>query len=579
MSRAAAAALLLLSGAQLASAWVGGGLVSTPALLLGTALAGYLVGAVVPRWAAAGLVVVSAGALASAHQLDSPGAYPVLDDFVFSLLTVGAPALAGAVVRVRASQVRELQRVADLLSAQRAAEVRAAQLEERNRVQLRLHRGFTEQVAAIAMRAESAVGVDGGDGGAARQALADVETAARQGLDELRAALGALRVEATLSPTSGGTGSARAEPLGPVDVGLAATVAVAVAVESVVSPQAEGPVVLNVLMGLSAGAPLAVRRHRPLAACALSLTALAAMSAWLTPATAMVTSISVLLVCSYVVGAHVAGRGRVVGVALVLGGLGLLAVLGTGGPPEAADVVPMVVFIGLAVGVGVVSAGWSVRAAELSAAVAELERGRDVEVGLAVAEQRNRLASELHDTVAHAMTVICLQASAGQVGAASASQEEPLDAILTTARTALGELRNGLENATERRDLGVEDLAAQAGRAGLRPEVRVTGRLEDLPSESRRVAVRIMREAITNAGRYAPGSVVVIEVDAGPQLQLRVTDAGAGPLGGGAGDVGAGTGLQGLAEEVARVGGTLSWGPTEAGFSVEAALPGVEVLV
>ena len=84
-------------------------------------------------------------------------------------------------------------------------------------------------------------------------------------------------------------------------------------------------------------------------------------------------------------------------------------------------------------------AGWTTRAAELRATVAELERGRDAEVGLAVAEQRNRLAGELHDTVAHAMTVICLQASAGQVSPEAAR----LDAILDTARSSLELLRTG----------------------------------------------------------------------------------------------------------------------------------------
>src|SRR5688500_10350273 len=88
MLRAAAAValLLLLSGAQLADAARGGGLVGTPPLLLGSALAGYLVG-LAARWpVAVGAVGLSALALPWAHQLESPGAYPVLDDFVFSLV-------------------------------------------------------------------------------------------------------------------------------------------------------------------------------------------------------------------------------------------------------------------------------------------------------------------------------------------------------------------------------------------------------------------------------------------------------------------------------------------------------------
>src|SRR5690606_35613732 len=98
------------------------------------------------------LVVVAAASLTWAYQLGDPGAYPVLDDFVFALLVVGAPALAGAAVRGRAAQVRELDRLARLLDGQRRAEVRAVQLEERNRLEVSLHRGFSEQVSAIAMR-------------------------------------------------------------------------------------------------------------------------------------------------------------------------------------------------------------------------------------------------------------------------------------------------------------------------------------------------------------------------------------------------------------------------------------------
>src|SRR5690606_11438227 len=157
--------------------------------VLGTATAGYLVG-VTSRWPVAGGAVLAAvPALTWAHQLTDPGVYPVADDVVFSLVSVGALSIGGAGVQLRAAQVRELKRVAALLEAQRETEVRAARLAERNRVEIRLHRGFSEHVAAIAMRAESAVGADA-DG--VRQALADIERAARACLDELREALGSL---------------------------------------------------------------------------------------------------------------------------------------------------------------------------------------------------------------------------------------------------------------------------------------------------------------------------------------------------------------------------------------------------
>jgi signal transduction histidine kinase len=89
-----------------------------------------------------------------------------------------------------------------------------------------------------------------------------------------------------------------------------------------------------------------------------------------------------------------------------------------------------------------------------------------------------------------------------------------------------------------------------------------------------------VREAITNAGRYAPGSRVRIEVAVGGQLRLFVADEGA-PEAVPAGVViaGSGSGLPGLAAETERAGGTLTWGPHGSGFRVEATLPGAGVVV
>ena len=240
MSRAVAALALLfaLVALQLGDALRGGDLVGTPVLMLGSALAGYLVG-VASRWPVVlGAVLAAVPALTWAHQLADPGAYPVADDVMFSLFSVGASALGGAVVRGRAAQARELRRVAALLETQRGAEVRAARLEERNRLEIRLHRGFSEQAAAIAMRAESAVGAEAA---AVRRALADVESATRASLDELREVLSSLRDE----PAATGTAPAplpttvvRPEPLGRADLAVGAVIGAMLAVESVVTPQA-----------------------------------------------------------------------------------------------------------------------------------------------------------------------------------------------------------------------------------------------------------------------------------------------------------------------------------------------------
>ena len=95
-----------------------------------------------------------------------------------------------------------------------------------------------------------------------------------------------------------------------------------VAVESVVAAGSRGPAVLNVLVALLAGVPLVVRRIRPVTACAGAVVALLVMAAWLTPPTAMVTPILVMLVCGYAAGAYAEGLGRVAGLAVMLGGSG-----------------------------------------------------------------------------------------------------------------------------------------------------------------------------------------------------------------------------------------------------------------
>ncbi len=572
MPRAVAAVVLLLSvvALQLADALRGGVLAGTPILILGSAVAGYLVG-LTCRWPVTlGAGLSAASVLTWAHQLADPGVHPVPDDFVFSLLCVGAPALAGAVVQGRSDQVRELRRVAALLEAQRGAEVRRARLEERNRLQVLLYRGFSEQMAAIAVRAESAVGAEDVE---MRRALADIEGAARASLDELRGVLGSLRDESeTNRAEPARTPVAPPAPVGRADIALGSVIGALLAVESVVSPQAHGPALLNVLVALLAAAPLVIRRQHPVTSCALTLSGLTVMAVWLTPPTVMVTSILAVLTCGYVVGAHGRGGQRIVGAALVLGALVLLAWTDPRGLADPAALAPMLAFTAIAVGVGVVSAGWSQRAAELVATVAELERGREVEVGLAVAEQRNRLAAELHDTVAHAMTVICLQASAGQVRPGP----HTLDTLLDAARSGLHELRDGLGHLVEDGELGVAGLSAQARRAGLRPQVRVIGRMDDLPPETRSMAARVLREALTNAGRYAPSSSVRIEVAASDVLRLSVLDEGPDtpPERG----LGSGTGLATLAQEVSRRGGTMSWGPSGEGFHVSATLPGIGVL-
>lgn len=566
-----AAGVLLLAAVQLADALRGGALVSSPPLMLLTVAAGYLLG-LTNRVPVVALCATGAAALLTwAWQVEDPGGYPVLDDFVFALLAVGAPASAGAVVRLRAAQVHELDRLTARLTEQRADQVRLARLQERARVEARLHRGFGEQVAAIVMRAESA---HGADEATARAALSDVEDAARAGLEQLREALGDLDPVSPTPPAEPPTPDpGRDARVHRVDIALAVTCAVAVAVETVVSPAASGPLVANVLLGLAAGAPLVLRRVSPLVSVAGCWAALLGLSLWLTPAVDMVTTLLVLLACGYTVGAHTRGPRRPAGVAVLLLSATATYYAAPAGSRDAEGLAPTLMILALSVAAGLVGAGWARRAARRAAALAELEHSIDVAAGLAVAEQRVQLARELHDTVAHTMTVVCLQASAAQVRPDPAT----VDTVVEAARTGLAELRAGLDHLVDTSDLGVGALTDQARRAGLRPQVQVIGRLDDVSPHNRHLAVRVVREAVTNAARYAPGSELSIALDVGETLALSVRDAGAVP--GTTWQHGAGTGLRGLAQEVERAGGELRWGVAGDGFEVALALPTAEVMV
>ncbi|WP_244328955.1 sensor histidine kinase [Streptomyces marokkonensis] len=217
------------------------------------------------------------------------------------------------------------------------------------------------------------------------------------------------------------------------------------------------------------------------------------------------------------------------------------------------------------------------------------ERTREEEARRRVAEERLRIARDLHDLLAHSITVIGVQTSvAAHVLAADperldrATVAKALDDIAETCRTARGELRTTLEvlrdngaPADARGPLagldGVPDLVAAARLAGARvePAVRVTG---PVPPAVGAAAYRLVQEALTNAVRHA-GPDPAVRVDLREEdgtLRLSVTDDGTGPTPGGT----PGFGLVGMRERARSVGGTLDAGPREGGgFQVTASLP------
>jgi signal transduction histidine kinase len=233
-------------------------------------------------------------------------------------------------------------------------------------------------------------------------------------------------------------------------------------------------------------------------------------------------------------------------------------------------------------------AGWAVhqRAVEVEAAedrAARAERERDAAARLAVAEERVRIARELHDVVAHAVSVMVLQVGAVRHGlpAALAEDREALTGVEQVGRTALTEMRRLLvalrreEDGPERTPQpGLDDLDAlvsEISRAGLPVRVEVEGRPVPLPRAIDLSAYRIVQEGLTNALRHARASRAEVTLGYQPgQLQLQVRDDGVGATDGD----GLGHGLLGVRERVKIYGGDLVAGPAPAGgFLLRARLP------
>lgn len=213
-------------------------------------------------------------------------------------------------------------------------------------------------------------------------------------------------------------------------------------------------------------------------------------------------------------------------------------------------------------------------ARRLSERARELEEEREAHVRLSVRYERTRIAAELHDVVAHALSVMVVQASAGQRLAAVDAEltAEAFEAIAGAAHQAeheVGRLVNMLadvHSAGPGPDVAVvEELVARAAESGLQVALRLEGERERLPEIVGQTAYRVVQEGLTNALRHASGSnidvlvrgerdVLLVEVINGPPLGEVLLS-----------DIGTGTGLTGLRERVDATGGRLTSGPTDSG--------------
>ena len=270
------------------------------------------------------------------------------------------------------------------------------------------------------------------------------------------------------------------------------------------------------------------------------------------------------------------------GLIIVLVGI-VIVVYNIPGPLPAGDFV----FIPLRFVVAWV-AGWALRERAEQAEAAEeraarAEREREAAARVAVAEERARIARELHDIVAHAVSVMVLQVGAvrHKLPDALAEDREALRGVERAGRTALAEMRRLL--AAMRRDGdeaelvpqpgldGLDSLLDEVGRAGLPVELHVDGEPVPLPRGIDLSAYRIVQEGLTNALKHARASDADVTVRYRPdELEIEVRDNGQGS----ATSDGLGHGLVGVRERVKIYGGDMTAGKaTGGGFVLSTRLP------
>jgi len=222
-----------------------------------------------------------------------------------------------------------------------------------------------------------------------------------------------------------------------------------------------------------------------------------------------------------------------------------------------------------------------VRSREQRAELAERER--DVTAREAVVEERARIAREMHDAIAHNVSMIVLQAGAERrvLDDDSHSTREALEAIEQTGRSALTEMRRmvGMLRSDKRDPLApqpsladLSTLVTQVGEAGLPVELRIEGEPRGLPVGIELSAYRIIQEALTNALKHAGGTHASVYVRYGDtSLELEIRDDGAGAS---EAVASGGHGLVGMRERVALYGGRLDAGRRPGGgFEVRVLLP------
>jgi signal transduction histidine kinase len=364
-----------------------------------------------------------------------------------------------------------------------------------------------------------------------------------------------------------------------IDATVTVAVGVPVVATTIADAAADDRPLLGVLFGLAAVAPLLVRRRWPFAA----LGAILAV-AFSSPADGAFEL--PVLVAVYTIGSSRSWEATVAAATAVVGAAAVYEV--AGGPDlSREDVLGLALLCSIAAGSGLYIGSRRTSIEALRERAERLDRERELLAERAVAEERVRIAHELHDVVAHNVSLIVVQAQALGATVGDDRVSEATTGIADLGRQAMAEMHRTLkllranEDETVRRDpqpgLGnLDELLERARAAGLRVEVTIEGEPHPLSQSADLSAYRIVQEALTNVVKHAGRADTTVTLGyRADALELTIADRGnAAPSPStGAGNAG-GHGLIGMRERAALFGGTLRAGPRgDRGFEVRALLP------
>jgi signal transduction histidine kinase len=519
---------------------------------------------------------------------------PSANDLSWVAIVIAVPWISGRVVRDQRDQRRQLEVMATQLEHERDASAQLAVAEERARLARELHRAIARAVDVMIAQAASAEAALGASPARARRALRAVQETGRREITEMRRMLRILRTDHERRPPDEAPQSEHFagrvhEPIGRfprldlvLGVGCLVIVEVWVIVHHGFSVSER---LVSALLAVPATLPLVWRRRTPLAvlliiAASVGLQQTLVNYDSLTPIVLIIAP----LMAVYTLAAHASVKRALSGIAPSI----LVAAAASGiTEGKAWEFAAGIVFHSV-YAAGPFLCGRAVRlhrrqADQLRILTGRLKRERDARVRLAVLDERTRVARELHDSIAHGVSVMVLQAGAAeQVLAAEPEQaRRATRAVQDAGRTALRELRpllggrarhDGDDQRSATPSLTELDaLIEKVRRTGLSVDVQVRGSSPPLSAGVDACAYRVIQEGLTNALKHGAARAAAVILDFRPDaLTIEIVNV----VDGASSADERGHGLIGMRERVELYGGVLRAGPRSDGrYAVWARLP------